>query len=115
MFEALVVLAILALLVTAALLPPLTLLWFGAALGSLGALVGVPAGLIYHARLWRALQAHGLETGGFWLRPHRLHDKLPDDERQIVRVWFAVGALGFAATVFGAVGVVAGVLRYLAL
>jgi hypothetical protein len=113
MFEAIVALLILAALLLAALVPPMPLLWVAASLGSLGGLLGVPAGLIYHAKLWRALRAEGQDTAGMWLRPHLLHDKLSEERRELVQRWFAVGVVGFMLTILGAVGVVTAVVRVL--
>lgn len=113
-FEAAIALLIvLALLATAA-LPPIWLLWVGAGVGTFGAAFGLPAGLVYHARLWAALRRNDKPTGDMWLRPTRLHDELPDPERRIVQRWFAIGALGFGATMLGATGVVVAVVRLLA-
>jgi hypothetical protein len=113
-FELAIAAIIVALLVAAAMIPPLTLVWAGAALGSLGALVSIPAGLVYHARLWRALRANGLETRGIWLRPTRLHERLPEHELDAIRVVFMLGAGAFVLTLVGAAGVVTGLVRLFA-
>lgn len=113
MFEAIVAALIIVALVLAALIPAMPLLWVGVVIGSVGALVGVPAGLIYHAKLWRALRAAGCETGGMWLRPHLLHDKLSAQPRAVVQRWFAVGVVGFMLTISGGIGVVTAVVRLL--
>ncbi|MFO7564454.1 MAG: hypothetical protein R6X02_17540 [Enhygromyxa sp.] len=114
MFEALVAILIVACLVLAAVIPAMTLLWLGAAIGTIGALLGVPAGIVYHARLWRALRARGLGTEGFWLRPHTLHDKLSDAELRPVQLWFAIGVAGFVLTLAGGAGVGTAMIRLLA-
>jgi len=113
MFEAIVALLILAVLILASLVPAMPLLWVAAATGSLGAIVGVPAGLVYHAKLWRALRAEGHPTTGMWLRPHLLHDKLSEQRLVVVQRWFAVGVVGFMLTILGAIGVVTAVVRVL--
>lgn len=113
-FEAVLALLIVLVLLATAALPPFWLLWLGAGVGTLGALFGVPAGLIYHARLWRALRRNGKSTAGIWLRPMRLHGELPEHELRIVQRWFAIGAIGFGATMLGATGVVIAVVRFLA-
>jgi hypothetical protein len=113
-FEAVVALLIVLVLLATAALPASVLLWVGAGVGTLGALFGVPAGLVYHARLWQALRRNGKSTAGIWLRPMRLHDQLPEHELGLVQLWFAVGAIGFMATILGAIGVVVAVVRLLA-
>ena len=113
-FEVAIALVIVVVLVAAAMIPPMTLLWLGAALGSLGGLIGVPAGLYYHAKLWRAIRAEGLDTRGMWLRPHHLHARLPDDQLGPVATWFSIGAAAFVATLVGAVGVITGLVRLFA-
>ncbi|MFV8754218.1 hypothetical protein ACNOYE_27050 [Nannocystaceae bacterium ST9] len=113
MFEAAIALMIVLALLASAALPPAWLLWVGVGLGTLGAGFGVPAGLVYHARLWRALRRHDKSTAGFWLNPMRLHDELPERELVGVRLWFAIGAIGFVATLLGALAVVVAVVRLL--
>lgn len=115
MFEIVIAVAIVAALLLAAMIPPMTMLWAGVVLGSLGALLGLPAGFVYHARLWRALRAEGLATTGMWIRPHHLHRQLSDARRGPLQVWFAVGAAGFGLTVLGATGVVTAIVRLAAL
>ncbi|PRP92449.1 hypothetical protein ENSA5_48670 [Enhygromyxa salina] len=111
MFEAVIAAAIIVALIAAAMIPPLTLLWIGVGVGSLGVLLGMPAGFVYHGLLWRALRAEELGTEGMWLRPYRLHAKLSDPQREKVQAWFAAGALGFGLTMLGATAVVTGLVR----
>jgi hypothetical protein len=113
MFEAIVAVLILASLVLAALIPAMTLLWLGAAIGTIGALLGIPAGVVYHAKLWRSLRAEQHDTEGFWLRPHTLHDKLSEPRLRPIRAWFAVGVVGFVLTLIGGGGVATAVVRLL--
>jgi hypothetical protein len=113
MFEAIIAALIIAALLLAAWVPALPLLWAGAAIGTLGAVVGVPAGLVYHARLWRALRAEGQTTAGMLLRPHHLHDKLSAERLRVVQIWFAVGVVGFVMTIAGALAVVVALVRLL--
>jgi hypothetical protein len=112
-FEAAIVVLIVLALVVAAAMPATWLLWIGAGLGTLGAVFGVPAGLVYHAQLWQALRRNDKSTAGIWLRPMRLHDQLPEHELRSIQVWFAIGAIGFVATIVGAIGVVVAVVRLL--
>lgn len=113
MFEAIVAALILACLILAALIPAMTLLWLGAVIGAIGAVVGVPAGVVYHLRLWRALEAEQLGTDGFWLRPHHLHDKLSDERLRPIEAWFTVGVVGFVATLIGGASVGTAIVRLL--
>ncbi len=113
MFEAIVALLILVLLLLSAALPPASLVWAGAAIALLGAIVGVPAGLVYHARLWQGLQREGLGTKGFWLHPTRLHEQLSEAERRKIAAGFWVGVVGFVACLGGALLVLVGVVRIL--
>jgi hypothetical protein len=100
--------------VLAALIPAMTLLWLGAVIGLLGAVVGIPAGVVYHARLWRSLQAENQSTENFWLRPHALHDKLSEQRLRPVRAWFAIGVLGFGMTMLGGTSVAIALIRLFA-
>lgn len=113
MFEALIALLIVIALLAAVGLPAAWLLWMGAALGTLGALVGIPAGLVYHAHLWRALRRDGKPTDGFWLNPMRLHDKLAAADLPLIQRWFAIGVFGFAATMLGGLAVAIALIRLL--
>ncbi|NVB42236.1 hypothetical protein G6O69_30715 [Pseudenhygromyxa sp. WMMC2535] len=113
MFEALIAGLIIVALLLAAWLPPTWILWLGVGLGALGAIVGVPAGIVYHLRLWRALRAVGHPTAGMWIRPHALHEHLDEGTREGIRVIFALGAAGFVVTLIGAAGVVTAVARLL--
>jgi len=115
MFEVIIAALILASLIVAAVVPAGALLWLGVIVGSLGAIVGVPAGVVYHVKLWRSLQAAGQATDGFWLRPHRLHDRLADAQLGPIEAWFMVGVVGFVLTVSGGVGVVTAFVRLLAI
>src|SRR5690606_4465042 len=105
---------IIACLVLAAVIPAMTMLWLGAGIGTLGAVIGLPAGTIYHARRWRSLRAEHHGTVRFWRRPHALHDKLSESRLRPIRVWFAIGVVGFGLTMLGGTGVAVAVVRLLA-
>ncbi|WP_146157352.1 hypothetical protein [Enhygromyxa salina] len=111
MFEIVIAIGIIVALLASAMIPPMSLLWLSVGVGTLGAGLGLPAGFVYHAKLWRALRAEGHATGDMWLRPHHLHVKLSDQRRSAVVVWFAVGAVGFGLTMLGAAGVLTAVVR----
>jgi hypothetical protein len=114
MFEAIVAVLIIASLVLAAVIPAMTLLWLGAVIGTIGAVLGIPAGVVYHARLWRSLRAENQGTEGFWLRPHALHDKLSEQQLRPVQAWFAAGVVGFVMTLLGGLCVGIAIVRLLA-
>ncbi len=98
-------------LVGAAMIPPMVLLWIGVVIGSVGAALGLTSGVVYHARLWRALRVEGHGTKGMWLRPHQLHGKLSQPRRQPVQRWFWAGATGFVLTMLGSTGVLTAIVR----
>jgi hypothetical protein len=112
-FETLIAGAIVVMLIAAALIPPMVLLWIGLGIGTLGATLGLVSGFVYHAQLWRALRVEGFDTKGIWLRPHHLHGKLSDARRLPVQRWFWAGATGFALTMLGATGVITAIVRLL--
>jgi len=45
----------------------------GIMLSILGLLLGVPTGLSYHLRLYKALKPRGALPSRWWIRPDRLH------------------------------------------
>lgn len=110
-FEVLIAVAIIAVLVAAAMIPAMTLLWSGVIVGSIGAVFGLLAGLVYHARLWQALRAESVEPTDMWLRPYLLHDKLSAARRGGVQAWFLIGAAGFGLTMLGATGILTAIVR----
>jgi hypothetical protein len=79
----------------------------GVTLMALGLVVGVPASLVYHVRLWRALQP----ARGWWLRPTALHGRLGDGQKAPVLRWFRVGAAMFGVAILGCVLVAVGAVR----
>ena len=110
-FETLIAAAIVVTLLAAALIPPLGLMWIGVAIGTIGAVLGLIAGFVYHAQLWRALRLEGHGTKGIWLRPHHLHSKLSDARRGPVQRWFWLGATSFGMTMLGSIGVITAIVR----
>lgn len=113
MFETLIAVAIVVMLLAAALIPPMTLMWMGVAIGTIGAVVGLIAGFVYHAQLWRALRLEGFGTKGIWLRPHHLHSKLSNERRRPVQQWFWIGAASFGLTMLGSTAVITAIVRLL--
>ena len=81
----------------------------GVALVALGMLVGVPAGALYHVRLWRAVRPAA--GSGWWLHPTGLHARLEARDRRPVMRWFRVGAVGFVVAMLGCLLVAVGALR----
>src|SRR6185312_3271710 len=95
-------LALLAVVALVAIYVPL--IWLaGAALSlmAVGFAFGVPSGLYYHVLLRRALLRRGELPKGWYWSPQTHHEALNDAERTQVRLWFVLGAAGFALIVFG--------------
>lgn len=79
----------------------------GCALVVLGLAVGVPAGALYHVRLWQTLHPQRR----WWINPTALHDQLEGANRARVLFWFRFGAVGFVIAIAGCALVGVGVLR----
>jgi hypothetical protein len=77
-------------------------------LGGLG--VGLPAALVYHVLLGRALARAGPAPRRWWLDPVRHHRDLPKGSRLGVLVWFGLGGTGFLLTMLGCVLLLAAAL-----
>ncbi len=87
----------------------LLLAGFWLVVGGLG--FGIPTGLVYHWKLWRALRARDRLPPRWWLRPTSLHGELLPRERLPVLLWCYAGAAGFAVTAFGCLVVALGAFR----
>ncbi len=106
----LVVVALIALLATAALEPATAIRGgFVVAVGFL--LLGSIAGGVYHLRLHRALSARDKLPPRWWIDPTKLHTELSDAERERTLPAFYVGATAFATCVLGCVSMVSGLAR----
>ncbi|MFW6369054.1 MAG: hypothetical protein ACOC0J_00540, partial [Myxococcota bacterium] len=57
-----------------------------------GLLVGVPAGVLYHVALYRAVRRHAEIPRGWLWRPTELHVLVPEEERRSFLPPFLVGA-----------------------
>jgi hypothetical protein len=79
----------------------------GLTLVSLGMIVGVPAGALYHVRLYRLIRP----TGAWWLHPTALHTKLGEAERPRVMSAFKIGAAGFVIAIVGCALIAVGAVR----
>jgi hypothetical protein len=66
---------------------------------AVGLLLGVPAGLLYHLRLYAL--ARPRPSGRWWLHPTAHHGLLPAPARPEVLFWFKLGAAGFVLAVAG--------------
>jgi hypothetical protein len=79
-----------------------------------GLLVGIPTGVWYHVRLYRALAGRITLPRGWWRRPVELHPLLRPQEYGLVRPWFVAGAVGFVLCCLGGVAAIIGlvVVRY---
>lgn len=76
-----------------------------------GFVIGLPAGTLYHVRLYRALARHGPVPRSFWLRPTALHAQLGHEEWRGIAPYFIAGGIGFALIVVGCAIMLLGVLR----
>ena len=94
-----------------AVLPWETVFGAGLLLTALGIVAGVPAGVVYHARLYQALAPRDALPARWWLRPVELHARLLPAERPGVMRWFSVGAAGFVLALVGSVAVAVGLWR----
>lgn len=115
MIESLLVLAVVAVLVLlgtfAYVLTVEAVLIAGAVCIAAGFAIGLPAGTLYHIKLYRCLALRGPVPKSFWLRPTALHDELEATEWREVAPWFLIGGTGFALIVFGCVVVMLGLFR----
>ena len=90
------------------------LLWLAGILFVLGFVVGVGAGVIYHIKLYQVLTPRGELSEGWLWKPYRDHDKLREDERGRILIWWYLGGLGFMGVVgSGLVGGVAAIRLFL--
>jgi hypothetical protein len=96
----------------ATLLPVESLLLSGACCILLGIVLGVPAGMFYHLKLYRWLAANGGVPRGFIWHPTRYHARLSPDAWKRVMPWFAAGAAGFVLIMLGCVIVALSVWRF---
>jgi hypothetical protein len=115
MIEALLVFGVVGVLVllgTAAyLLSVEVLLVMGGACIAAGFFIGLPAGTLYHLKLYKCLAIRGPVPKSFWLRPTSLHQELEATEWRGIAPWFVIGGTGFALIVLGCVIVMLGLLR----
>lgn len=74
-----------------------------------GFVVGVPTGLMYHVRLYQALNPRGELPRGWLWQPIPLNARLRPGERRRVLVWCYIGGLGFAIICVGLLMMGAGV------
>jgi hypothetical protein len=75
-------------------LPVLTLVWTGVAVIVAGMAVGLPAGVGYHVAMFRGLVASGVDAPKWWWSPVRYHEQLDDKSRESVMPWFIAGVVG---------------------
>lgn len=87
------------------------LLMVGATIIATGFVIGLPAGTLYHLRLYRCLSLRGPVPRSFWLRPTSLHPELEPSEWSGIAPWFLIGGTGFGLIVLGCVVVLLGLLR----
>lgn len=75
--------------------------FLGFALLAFGLTLGLPAGAVYHLLLYRTLRGQGGVPARWWVAPHRLHGRLSGPQGRRVRVWFALGVVGFCGVLVG--------------
>ncbi len=77
--------------------------FMGIGLGSiiLGLLLGVPAGFIYHYKLWKALKDRIALPKNWWLFPGPLRERLDSREWGELEPWWTAGGLGFLLAIAG--------------
>ncbi|MCB9530705.1 MAG: hypothetical protein H6700_02985 [Myxococcales bacterium] len=85
-----------------ALVPWAPLLKVGGAIVAVGIGFGVPAGVVYHVLLYRALAPRGALPPRWLWNPLALHDRLRAGERRAVLAWCYSGGAGFVLIVLGA-------------
>ncbi|MCB9521466.1 MAG: hypothetical protein H6699_11410 [Myxococcales bacterium] len=85
-----------------ALVPWALLLKVGGAIVAAGVGFGVPAGVVYHALLYRALAPRGALPPRWLWNPLALHDRLRPGERRAVLAWCYSGGAGFVLIMLGA-------------
>lgn len=73
----------------------------GLSLAALGFAYGIPAAIVYHALLHRALSRAGRLPRRWWISPTSHHDLVPASERRRVLVWAALGGTGFGVILLG--------------
>jgi len=87
----------------------------GAALTGVGFVLGVPAGVVYHVLLYRALSRRDVLARGWIWRPIEQHPLLLPDERGPVLGFCYAGGLGFGVLCLGlllfVVGGISGMLH----
>lgn len=108
----LVVVAIVALLGTAA-VEPATAIRGGLLVAVAFLLLGTVAGGIYHRRLHQVLSARDALPPRWWVDPTKLHKELSDAERERALPAFYAGAAAFGVCVLGCVSMVSGLARVL--
>jgi hypothetical protein len=83
----------------------------GAACMALGLALGVPAGLLYHLKLYRYLAKRGKVSRSFLWHPTRYHAALEPEELRRVMPSFITGALCFGLILLGSVIFMLGFVR----
>lgn len=87
--------------------------WLGAGVSVAGAVIGIPASLIYHWLLARVLGSQGDLPKGWYWDPMRYHALLRGQQRTTILAFFGLGAFGFLLVVLGAVFLTLSSLRTL--
>lgn len=80
--------------VTAAAVPVLSLMWFGGATIVVGMVLGLPAAVGYHVAMHKGLAASRVAARRWWWSPVRYHAQLDARSHRRVMPWFVAGVLG---------------------
>jgi hypothetical protein len=112
---ALMLVAVLSIASAATALSFIQMLVAGFALLVAGHAIGVPASVVYHVKLRRAVRARGALPRGWIWRPMTLHATLEPEERRRILPWFYVAGGAFVLVVLGFVllgtGMISGLMR----
>ncbi len=90
-----------AVVLAAAALQVMTLIWAGALTIVAGMALGLPAGVGYHVAMHRGLASSGIRAPKWWWSPVRYHGQLDAASRSSVMPWFIAGVIGATLAFIG--------------
>lgn len=89
-----VVLLFVGVVVMAAAVPVLSLMYFGGIVIAVGFVAGLISGAGYHVAMHRGLKASAIDAPRWWWSPVRYHVQLTPESRRRVMPWFVAGVSG---------------------